>query len=254
MKYNISTCSFYKIRIKRLLELPNDFGVEFMSDFDSDQVFDSFLEQIKEKGNHGVFSIHGPFALVDPANDSDEEKLLKDLTAGFDLYHKCNAHNYVIHTHAAISKPGDEEYLKTTRELVTSRMYKLNEIAKREGVHIAIENLIAPLFNQEQFLQLFKDISDVECQIDVGHAVVSGYDIYEIQKALKDRISGYHLHNNNGKADTHARIRDGVYTWEKFVQGAREFTPNALGTFEYMDCLDLEAYQADREYLETLLI
>ena len=109
------------------------------------------------------------------------------------------------------------------------------------------------MFDQGQFLQLFRDIPDMNCVLDVGHALVTGMDIPTVQRELGSRICAYHLHNNDGKRDTHARLRDGIMDWASFAQNAARYTPDATGVLEYMTEMDMAIFRDDAAYLEQLL-
>ena len=108
------------------------------------------------------------------------------------------------------------------------------------------------MFNQEQFLELFRQVPDMSCVIDVGHALVTGMDIATVQRELGNRICAYHLHNNDGKHDSHSRLRNGVMDWAAFVQNAARYTPDATGVLEYMTETDMGIFREDAAYLDSL--
>ena len=250
MKYSISTCSFYKYRIRKLLQMPADFGVEIMYEFGSEDQWRSCLDILSAQGMDG-FSIHAPFAFVDIAAPCDEKKLFDTLRRPFDLYHRYNGECYVLHTYGdELGDPAER------RARATDRLAKFQDICKSEGVLLAAENLCGgkpALFDQEQFLQIFKDVPDLHCLIDVGHALVTGMDIGTVQRTLGDRICGYHLHNNDGKGDTHCRLQEGIMDWKSFAENYNRYTPNATGVLEYLLYTDMDVYRQDRDYLEGLL-
>ena len=110
-----------------------------------------------------------------------------------------------------------------------------------------------PLFTGEQFLRLFTDLPDLHCELDIGHALVAGMDIARLQRELGGRIRAYHLHNNNGRADTHDRLREGVMDWSAFAENCLRYTPDAVGVLEYLKYQDMSVYEEDRAYLSALL-
>lgn len=255
MKFSVSTCSFYKYRIRRLLSLGPDMGVEIFCEFGSDDMWTSLMCSLNESGKR-PFSIHAPFAFVDIGAKCDEGKLFDSLMRPFDLYHRFDGDFYVVHTYgdeAAAAVGQDRDY---SRKLAAERLAKFNELCKRENVRLAAENLCAgaePLFSQEQFLGLFEQIPDMDCVIDVGHALVSGMDISTLQKSLNSRICAYHLHDNDGTKDAHLRLGEGICQWKTFAENCRRYTPEAVGVLEYMDVVDLKAYEEDRAFLESLM-
>ncbi len=253
MKFSISTCSFYKYRIRRLLEIKEPFGVEIFYEFGSSEMWNEFLSQ---SPNINSFSIHAPFVFIDIASPINEEKIFNVLRRPFDLYHRFNGEFYVLHTYGDEANLEDEDSCRRTRDLVTERLFKFNEICKREDVILCAENLCTgktPLFDQKQYLELFSNIKDLHAVIDVGHAIVAGMNIYELQRMLGGRICAYHLHNNNGKKDLHDRILNGIYDWEEFAAGYRKYTPEAVGVFEYMNEIEIEAYYNDFLFLKGMI-
>lgn len=255
MRYSISTCSFYKFRVRRLLQMPENFGVEIFYEFGSPDQWESLLSQLYQS-SRGPFSIHAPFTFVDISAPCDEGKLFDVLRRPFDLYHRYNGEFYVLHTYGEVDRPETSDHLEECRKRSVERLAKFQEICKKEGVHLAAENLCAgktPMFDQGQFLQLFRDIPDMNCVLDVGHALVTGMDIPTVQRELGSRICAYHLHNNDGKRDTHARLRDGIMDWASFAQNAARYTPDATGVLEYMTEMDMAIFRDDAAYLEQLL-
>ena len=135
------------------------------------------------------------------------------------------------------------------------RLAKFNEICKAEGIRLAAENLCSgnpPLFNEEQFLEIFRRIPDLNCCIDVGHALATGMDITRLQKTLGSRICAYHLHNNDGTRDAHNRLREGCMGWNQFAENAKLYTPDATGIIEYLIEDRAEACVEDIRYLAAL--
>lgn len=256
MKYSISTCSFYKFRIRKLLNIPDDMGVEIFYEFGSEDQWDSLMSTLKAQGNQGPFSIHAPFAFVDISEPCDEQKLFDVLCRPFDVYHRNNGEFYVLHTYGEVPRLETPEHLSDCRKLATERLSKFQDICKAEGVCLAAENLCAgntPMFNGEQFLQIFHDVPDIHCVIDVGHALVTGLDIELAQKTLGERICAYHLHNNDGTHDSHSRLRNGVMGWSAFMKNVARYTPNATGVLEYMVETDMDIFKDDAAYLEGIL-
>lgn len=252
MKYSISTCSFYKYRIRKLLDMPEDLGVEIFYEYGSRNMWNSFLDALPGRS----FSIHAPFAFVDIAEDCDEEKLFDVLRRPFDMYHKYNGEFYVLHTYGDGMYGEDEPHRAAARVRAAERLSRFNEICIAEGVTLGAENLCSgarPLFDQQQFLRLFRDIPALHCVLDVGHAIVTGMDIGVIQQTLKERICAYHLHNNDGLHDLHDRLRAGVFDWTEFAKNCALYTPGATGVLEYMNVVELDAYTQDSLYLEKLI-
>lgn len=90
--------------------------------------------------------------------------------------------------------------------------------------------------------------------IDIGHCNLSGWNIPELIRQLKDQIVSYHVHNNYGKLDDHLRIHDGTIDFEEFLECYKECTPNADIVVEYSleGAADVEGVKADFRYLQKV--
>lgn len=252
MRYSISSCSFYKSLLRKLLDIPEDFGVEIFTEFGSDDLWNQFMRELSAHGFDG-FSIYAPFAFVDIASDCDENRLFETLKHSFDLYHRYHGEFYVLHTHGRV--PDNPSKMEDARRRSIDRVAEFHEICKANDVRLGVENLCTGrplLFNQEQFLRIFKEIPDLSCVIDIGHALVAKLDIAEAQRQLGNRICAYHLHNNDGLSDQHERLRDGIMDWRAFAENYKQYTPEAVGVLEYLSYTDMKPYIDDRAFLDGI--
>lgn len=136
----------------------------------------------------------------------------------------------------------------------------LREMAARYGCKLALENveiLGSPddyMFTQEQFIELADEL-DIPILIDIGHANCGGWDLSEIIRRLKDRIVGYHIHNNDGTVDSHERLLNGTIDIDRFIADAKQYTPNADLTVEYAPHLggDISGICDDIAYMKAKL-
>lgn len=48
MKYSVSTCSFVKLKVKRLLAVPEHIGVEIFYEYGSTDYWNEFLTRFRE--------------------------------------------------------------------------------------------------------------------------------------------------------------------------------------------------------------
>lgn len=235
--------------------MPADMGIELFYEFGSEEMWFELMSRLRERGVTSM-SIHAPFSFVDMAADTDEHKLFETLKRPFDLYHRFGGEFYVVHAYGDKAVSGYGGLAEDCRKRTTERFAHFQDVCRADGVLLGVENLCsgsASLFNQQQFLKLFDDIPQLNCVLDVGHAIISGMDVHQIQKTLQERICAYHLHNNDGKKDIHSRLDRGVYSWEKFARSCAAYTPNTVGVLEYMDVPVLSAYIEDSEYIEKLI-
>ena len=75
--------------------------------------------------------------------------------------------------------------------------------ARQRGVEVLLENIPNALSNAEKLNLLFSMTHmDLNICFDTGHAHLTGNLEAEL-RALKPRIRSLHLHDNNGKEDSH---------------------------------------------------
>ena len=237
MKYSASSLSFSQGSLRRLKNLDKRIGIEIFYEFASEDMWNHVLEEAMDK-REGEFSIHSPMFYAN-IGYSDEKELFRELSVPFELYHRFNGQFYVLHSQGEGYLPSDEKERADLRKKVTERIRQFSETCKNEGVTLVIENLYygtpGPLFNQEEYIRLFDEVPKARALIDVGHAILGNYDIYKVQKALKERLIGYHVHDNDGIHDSHWRMEaeNGVVDWNKFCEGTKKYTPDATLVMEY---------------------
>ena len=184
-------------------------------------------------------TLHGPYWDIDPCFAPDEPEFalfLKYWRKTLELAVHLQARYVVYHlyNHHFAAWERDEKYIAALRALEIVR-----NLAAEYGVRLAIENTETSreaggnLLTQEEYVKLVKSLPDCAAMIDVGHAACAGWNLPELIGKLADRIEGYHLHNNDGCADTHCRIREGVLDMEQLLHRIRALTPTAALTLEY---------------------
>ena len=257
MRYTISSLSFDWGKAKRLRDMPEDLGYEIFWECGSEDTWKNTMEIIQANGSHR-FSIHAPYFFVDLSLPGNTEKMFEELKRPFDFYHKYNGDFYVVHTFDHMTYPHDPRFEEDCRKRAAERLAAFDQICKAEGVLMAAENIAFGngeryLFNHQQFLELFRQLPELHCLIDLGHAALTDLNVYALQEALRDRIVAYHLHDNNGLFDAHRRMWTGVRDWEEFAKGVAAFTPNATGVLEYMGVSNLADYVEDSRRLEKMI-
>ena len=89
------------------------------------------------------------------------------------------------------------------------------------------------LLEQEEFVELCNE-KKLDVLLDVGHANASSWDIPKVVRDLKDRIRGFHLHNNDGCHDLHNRLEDGTIDFRMLLPFLCREIPDAFGVIEYV--------------------
>ena len=256
MKYSASSLSFPQGSIRKMRNLDKRIGIEIFYEFASEDMWNHVLEEVMD-GRQGEFSIHSPMFYTNVAF-GDEKELIRELSVPFDLYHRFHGQFYVLHSQGEGYLPSDEKERAEWRKRATERIRLFSEVCESEGVNLVVENLYhgtpGPLFSQEEYISLFEEVPKANALIDVGHAILGRYDIYEVQRALKERLIGYHVHDNDGIRDSHWRFEaeNGVVDWDKFIRGIKEYTPNAALVMEYARA-QIDDYTEDMEKIKGRL-
>ena len=185
-------------------------------------------------------TFHGPYWGIDPCFLPPEPEAAvyekywretladaKALNANYVVYH--------LYNHHFAAEEREEKRQAAMQTLALTRQW-----AAEYGITLAIENTETSrnagenLLTQQEYIELVRAQSDCGALIDIGHASCAGWDLHEVMVELKDRIMGYHLHNNDGFSDSHRTILDGVIDMERFVADVRRYTPDAILTLEYV--------------------
>lgn len=151
-------------------------------------------------------TLHGPFMEMCPiAGSETEDALNQQLQLSCELYHRLNARSIVLHTH--LRADADRQRICDVLNCWIPKM-------TAQGMSVTVENVGYPakgnaLFSQEEFVRLFDDLpEEAGCLIDLGHAMLNGWDIPRLIRTMGTKIRGYHIHSNNGQKDSHVPIHD----------------------------------------------
>lgn len=262
MNISVSSLSFCGHPIYSMKKLPPELGIEIFYEWGSETYWELALTEIM-RGRTGKFSIHAPYqgSITEMSLAPDEGALFEYLRQPFRLYHKFGGEGYVVHMNGPYAQaPAPSEKAERLKR-VEERLDRLNELCRREGVLMLVENLAfghgqKTLCDQEDFLRLFENNPALHCIVDTGHAALGGIDIFEVQKALGSRLKAYHVHDNDGREDLHWRVGAGVIDWARFAQGARLYTPNAQFIMEYgaAAALEIDDYRRDADRIRAMLV
>lgn len=255
MTFSASSLSVPGPAMTGLKRLDKRLGIEIFYEFASEDMWTHVLDEAME-GREGEFSIHSPFFYADICY-TPEEALFRELRTPFALYRRFHGRFYVLHSQGQGALPADAEGRARLRERVAGRVARFAHICREEGVVLAVENLFGPggpLFDQEQYIELIRRTPEARALIDVGHALIAGYDVPQVQAALGERLIAYHVHDNDGRRDAHLRVGapGGSFDWAAFARGFRAHTPQAALVLEYAHAA-IGDYAEDMEKLKGLI-
>lgn len=181
-------------------------GVELATSWTTPDFDQRLEEQIPTFAGVPV-TLHAPFVEECTVPGSQEEQVMQaNFRRACDLYPRFGAASMVMHTHEGRFPAGELDWRRRRSLEVlldwTGRMEKM-------GISVTVENVGYPgkgnvLFDLEQFVALFQRLpQSVGCLIDIGHAMLNGWDIPALIRRMGPRIRGYHLNNNDGTHDSH---------------------------------------------------
>ncbi len=119
------------------------------------------------------------------------------------------------------------------------QLKELTDYANANSVILCVENAGINsygnnLWTEDEFIEMVLSMPN-PVLIDIGHANANSWNIEKIITVLKGKIIAYHLHNNDGISDSHDRIREGSFDFEKFARLYKLFTPDKDLVLEYSD-------------------
>ena len=241
MTIAVSTQLYDEARLEQLrplLEQDETLGVEIFPEWQLTR-----YEPVQQRSlpwlEGRAVTFHGPYWDIDPCFDPEEPEFalfLKYWRKTLELAARLQARYVVYHlyNHHFAAWEREEKYAAAMRALDVVR-----KMAAQYGVLLAVENTETSretgenLLTQQEYVALVQSLPDCAAMIDVGHACCAGWNVTELIGALAERIEGYHLHNNAGRADTHCRLREGVLDMEQLLRTICANTPNAALTLEY---------------------
>ena len=143
---------------------------------------------------------------------------------------------------------GGEEFDMRKFDTAWSALEELNLFARGRGVEILLENIPNGLSSAEKLL-MFEELTHVGMNyvFDTGHANIGAGVEHEFE-LMKDRIRSTHVHDNNGKEDSHLfplASEGGTIDWKKTMELLRS------GEDRYPLVLELKDRGDNAHLLET---
>lgn len=155
-------------------------------------------------------------------------------------------------------------------DLNIERYSKLIPYAKKYGVTICLENMFTA--RKGKIYAACCSNIDIACRyidtlngiagekvfgfcLDTGHLLLVGLDIRDSIIQLGDRITAFHVHDNNGVNDQHLAPYMGVLDWERFTDGLRAIhfdRTMSFETFNIWNLMDVETAPAMMRYIAEI--
>ena len=133
-----------------------------------------------------------------------------------------------------------EEFDERRIEAAFTSLEELKLFARHRGVEILLENLHSDLASAERLYQ-FNAMTHLKLKycFDTGHAHLrNGFDA-EFD-AVKPGVRLVHIHDNNGKEDSHLLPFSGTIAWQRVMHRLRQEAPGAALVMETSEQPDVE--------------
>lgn len=198
------------------------------------------LKNATKKYDVNISQLHGLFPMYFPGEDARNEYIIKVTEKLFAVCEYLGCKTIVIHPW-----PGPNLRKEAEREINLSFYRKLISAAKKYHITICLENLFkhydldcydGALSNVDEAVWYIDTLNAEAGEeifgfcLDVGHAVVTSANLYHYITTLGKRLTVLHIHDNDGKSDSHMipytqMDRRGIRTridWESFLRGLKE--------------------------------
>lgn len=196
-----------------------------------------------EKRGLSLPSCHLPFYMPSPDDTMAMKRYIRGLTEGIKAAAYLKIPAAVIHPivrHSSVCN-----YNRWKKENLAF-LTPLRELAGQRGVTLCIENMTGIPYPHEPKEWVFgsraKDVrwlaDKLDCGIcwDFGHAHLTGLCQSAELSTVCDRLRMVHIHDNDGRGDTHLNPFDGGVDWEDAAEGLRAI---GYGSMAWR-CMNLE--------------
>lgn len=156
-----------------------------------------------------TYTVHCPYDGINIASTNTDLRnaSIEAHRRSMEMAYKLEAEAYVLH-------PGKVD--NGSPELNREAIYELLEFGNRLGLKVGLENMCPGPESLAYLPEHFEELEGVPIVLDIGHAFMAGA-LDEFLK-MKDRIIEVHLHDNDGSADSHLCLGDGMVPWVKVVE------------------------------------
>jgi sugar phosphate isomerase/epimerase len=189
-----------------------------------------------------TFVVHAPWAGVNIATPSPalRRAVLKRLEQSIVVAGQLGCRLWLFHPG---SKTGlSHIYPGKDWQLNLESVRALLQVARREGVNVAIENTPEPfpslMKSVDNFHRFYQDLNDdIGMVLDVAHANLNN-QIQEFITQLSKKIVHMHVSDNNGDSDLHLGIGHGNIDWTAVAKLVKAADYNNLIMIESTDHIE----------------
>lgn len=182
----------------------------------------SMEKELTKAGSRNAI-VHGPFTEIIPSaiDHRAVEFGLERLEEAFEATRAMGLNRMVVHTGYIPLMYHKSWHLEKSIEF-----WKRFMEGKPADFQIYIENVFDDEPNMMADLIDGLDDPRIRMCLDVGHAHVfteCGYDVYQWIEILGKRIGHFHMHNNDGTADTHQSMEHGTLNMARVMETIKKY-------------------------------
>ena len=227
----------------------------------NEQDFEAYLKgerALAQAAGVKIHQTHGPWRWpIKDDTDTDRFERLEKMQKSIRATNLLGCRYWVIHP---IMPFGTDDitsgHQKETWDINLDFMKSLLKTAKEYGVTICVENTPFAQFSlasPRQILSLVEEINDDNFKVclDTGHVTMAGdWSVGESVRRLADKIKVLHVHDNNGKADQHLPIYDGIIDWQDFAAALRDVSFDGVLSVEVVPKESLPTHEFELESMK----
>jgi len=189
------------------------------------------LIKLCEDFNIIIWSAHPPENQKLLMPDKIKREKHKDILKAFaDFCHKIGAEYMPVHFWLPKEIFNEIGYFSYFNESIKF----LESFYPKYQVRACLETLREPYsaISNQQLIDIVKSRqATLGMVMDTGHANISG-NLHKITQQGKNVIKSLHIHNNNGKDDSHNPPQQGTIVWPEFIQDLRDISYQGPIMFE----------------------
>lgn len=143
------------------------------------------------------------------------------------------------------------------RERAAQALETLCAAARQHHVRLAVENVGGRncLYTQEEYLHLLDGFGpEAGYLLDVGHALLGGWDPAQVIREAGSRLYALHLHDNDGLSDSHLPMGDGVGDWGAILAETARLPAEVSGVVEYNYNIPLDRVFGAKAFIAQQLL
>lgn len=201
-------------------------------------------------------SIHSPCWDINMASESRHirEASLQSALAALEFAAELGCTHLVVHPGFCQTPRFDRV---TARQRAYSALETICQRAEATGVRVAVENVGhhgTCLYSYEEFIHLLDGLGPhVGYLLDVGHAILNGWNLTTAVQDMAGRLFAFHLHDNDGVTDSHLPLGKGIIPWEALLREIGRLPQSVNLVLEYNYDTPLEHLREGKHMLQALL-